>query len=80
MGDKSSWCLSQQLRKADETRFIENIRASDSAVITDSIAINQVFADFFKSIYTSNNLPFLMDISNYLNQTYLSRLLERNKF
>ena len=55
-GEKAGKLLARQLKKRETASAIPGIKGSSGKIVTTAKEINQVFVDFYKTLYTSDTV------------------------
>lgn len=73
-GEKAGRLLARQLKKQESSHAIPCVKDSHGKVVTTAKEINQVFMDFYKTLYTSETLSNQEKLENWFSQFKLPRL------
>ena len=65
-GDKPSKLLAHQLKRQTTSRLIPHIKDSSGAVVSDPTSINDIFRDFYFSLYGSESSSDMTEITSFL--------------
>ena len=65
-GDKPSRLLSHQLKRQTTSRLIPQIKDSSGALVSDPTSINDIFRDFYFSLYESESSSDTTEMTSFL--------------
>ena len=65
-GDKPSRLLSHQLKRQTTSRLIPQIKDSSGALVSDPTSINDIFRDFYFSLYESESSSDTTEMTSFI--------------
>ena len=77
-GNKSSHLLAHQLKNQNNDRSINMIRTQNGVVTCDPVTVNSTFQDFYKALYSAEQVDAMV-IASYLNNISLPTIAEEDR-
>ena len=74
LGYKPGPLLSRQLRGAQASRAIHEIKSQTNSIVTDPVEINKCFRDFYENLYKSQSSATEDDIIQFLRSLPLPKI------
>ncbi len=74
LGDKPGPLLSRQLRGAQASRAIHEIKSQTSSIVTAPVEINKCFRDFYENLYKSQSSAAEEDVLQFLRSLPLPKI------